>query len=144
MWKKTRGIFSFLPLINSSVTIGLSFLLLSTGYKPPDIIGERGWSIWKWYPEAKCFRNFKGNYRLGEWLYLLGGHGTFLAMKLKGMLSICFQWSSFLVGQVIWERQMLLIITKNNKYLNSILFLTFWNLTLFWRYSLPLTQSLKI
>ena len=56
-----------------------------------------------------------------------------LDMTLKRLVSILNSVFFWLV-RLIWKSQMLVIITKNDKYLNSMILLTFWNQTLFKRY----------
>ena len=58
--------------------------------------------------------------RFRELDYVVLPHATVLGHSIKGLGKICFWLVRF-----IWERQMLAIITKNNKYLNCILYFLF-------------------
>ena len=69
-----------------------------------------------------CFYATIHKFRLPDYVILL--HATILCMILKDLVSVCSQQSSFL-------RKADACNHKKNKYLNGILFLTFWNQTLF-------------
>ena len=52
-------------------------------------------------------------------------HATILGVTLKGLVSVYSQLSSFLRGKAGLRKEDACIVTKNDKYLNSISVLTF-------------------
>ena len=74
--------------------------------------------------------------------YIITLHETILGITSKGLVFVLNK-GHFLLVRLVWERQMPVIITRNNEYLNNIFFPTFWNQTLLYRYYLHLPQFIK-